>query len=194
MAPEQVRGQAVDHRADIFALGSILYELLSGRRAFAGETSIDTMTAILKEDPPDLRLSSATFRRRSRVSVDRCLEKQPLRGLEPRGDLAFRIGGAELSFRPVRHGTAAPANVRRVRVHPAWIAATLLMVALAGCARPWACRIPSAASEDTTDVPGPHCCRRPTRCMVDTSPARRIALSPDGTRLAFTALPRRTGD
>ena len=57
MAPEQVRGLTADHRADIFALGAILYEMLSGRRAFAGPTAADTMTAILKEDPPDLPAS-----------------------------------------------------------------------------------------------------------------------------------------
>ncbi len=54
MSPEQVRGLAADHRADIFAFGAILYEMLSGRRAFRGETAMDAMTAILKEDPPDL--------------------------------------------------------------------------------------------------------------------------------------------
>ena len=54
MAPEQVRGLAADHHADIFAFGVVLYEMLSGRRAFQGATAIDTMTAILKEDPPDL--------------------------------------------------------------------------------------------------------------------------------------------
>ena len=54
MAPEQVRGVRADHRSGIFSLGAILYEMLSGRRAFAGDTNADVMTAILKEDPPDL--------------------------------------------------------------------------------------------------------------------------------------------
>ena len=54
MAPEQVRGQPADHRSDIFAFGVVLYEMLAGRRAFQRDTTIDTMTAILKEDPPDL--------------------------------------------------------------------------------------------------------------------------------------------
>ena len=52
MAPEQVRGLAVDHRSDIFAFGAILYEMLSGQRAFRGETGVDAMMAILKDEPP----------------------------------------------------------------------------------------------------------------------------------------------
>jgi serine/threonine protein kinase len=52
MAPEQVRGQPADHRADIFSLGAVVYEMLSGRRAFHGETAADTISALLKEPPP----------------------------------------------------------------------------------------------------------------------------------------------
>ena len=59
MAPEQVRGLAVDHRADIFAFGAVLYEMLSGERAFKGETAADTMTAILTKEPPDLDTRAA---------------------------------------------------------------------------------------------------------------------------------------
>src|SRR2546428_7244109 len=54
MSPEQVRGKPVDHRSDIFSFGAILYEMLSGRRAFRSESAVETMSAILKEDPPDL--------------------------------------------------------------------------------------------------------------------------------------------
>ncbi|MBD3872009.1 MAG: protein kinase, partial [Acidobacteria bacterium] len=52
MAPEQVRGKTADHRSDIFALGCVLYELVVGKRAFGGDTTPDTMAAILKEEPP----------------------------------------------------------------------------------------------------------------------------------------------
>src|SRR5262249_18378675 len=54
MSPEQVRGQEADHRSDIFSFGVILYEMLSGRRTFGGESAIEVMNAILKEDPPEL--------------------------------------------------------------------------------------------------------------------------------------------
>src|SRR5262249_18015164 len=59
MSPEQVRGQEVDHRADIFSFGVILYEMLSGRRAFSGESAIEVMNAILKSEPPELGESNA---------------------------------------------------------------------------------------------------------------------------------------
>lgn len=64
MAPEQVRGLTADHRSDIFAFGAVLYEMLSGRRAFRGETAPDTMTAILKEDPVDLPVVGTPFEER----------------------------------------------------------------------------------------------------------------------------------
>src|SRR5262249_5379318 len=75
MAPEQIRGQIVDGRADLFALGAVLYEMLSGSRAFQRDTAADTMTAILKEDPPEFAgtrpgLSPALDR-----IVRHCLEK-----------------------------------------------------------------------------------------------------------------------
>src|SRR5580704_1385082 len=75
MAPEQVRGQSTDHRADIFAFGTILYEMLAGKRAFQAPTAPEVMTAILKEDPPGIsQVAPATPPALQRV-VHRCLEK-----------------------------------------------------------------------------------------------------------------------
>src|SRR5271156_5746310 len=79
MSPEMVRGELVDHRADIFALGTILYEMLSGKRAFQQPTSAETMTAILREDPPGIsQIARNTPPGLQRV-VQRCLEKNPER-------------------------------------------------------------------------------------------------------------------
>src|SRR5438105_8658549 len=55
MSPEQLRGKSVDHRSDIFSFGTVLYEMLAGHRAFSGETEVDTMTPVLRKDPPEIR-------------------------------------------------------------------------------------------------------------------------------------------
>jgi dipeptidyl aminopeptidase/acylaminoacyl peptidase len=91
MAPEQVRGLPADHRADIFAFGTILYEMLSGRRAFARDTGAETMTAILRDEPPEL----AAFGTPIPPPLDRiarhCLEKSPDERFQSARDLAFAL-------------------------------------------------------------------------------------------------------
>jgi len=91
MAPEQVRGQAVDHRADIFALGAVLHEMLSGRGPFHGDSAADMMTATLTADPPDLDLSGATVPPALTRIVRRCLEKRPEARFQSAHDLAFAL-------------------------------------------------------------------------------------------------------
>src|SRR5438876_1393691 len=75
MSPEQVKGRPVDHRSDIFSFGAILYEMLSGRRAFHGESAADTMSAILKEDPPDFSSTNQNISPSLERLVNHCLEK-----------------------------------------------------------------------------------------------------------------------
>ncbi len=91
MAPEQVRGLAVDSRTDIFAFGAVLYEMVSGRRAFRRETSAETMTAILKDDPPELNEPSHPVPPGLERIVRRCLEKQPEQRFQSAKDLAFAL-------------------------------------------------------------------------------------------------------
>src|ERR1035438_6818497 len=88
MSPEQVRGEAVDHRSDLFSFGVILYEMLGGKRAFAGASSVEVMHAILKEEPPELPASVPLAL--SRI-VRRCLEKEPARRFQSAADLAFAL-------------------------------------------------------------------------------------------------------
>ena len=91
MSPEQLRAKPVDHRSDIFSFGAILYEMLSGRRAFRGETEVDTMTAVLREEPPDTNLEQPQIPVGYRDVVKHCLEKEPDNRFQSVKDLAFAL-------------------------------------------------------------------------------------------------------
>ena len=91
MSPEQVRGQPVDHRTDIFAFGAILYEMLAGKRAFQRSTSAETMTAILNDDPPSISQIVQTTPPGLQRVVHRCLEKSPEQRFHSASDLAFAL-------------------------------------------------------------------------------------------------------
>jgi serine/threonine protein kinase len=91
MSPEQVRGQPVDHRSDIFSFGAVLYEMVSGKRAFSGESSVEAMNAILKEDVAELSASGGPVSPGLDRIIRRCLEKKPERRFQSASDLAFAI-------------------------------------------------------------------------------------------------------
>ena len=90
MSPEQVRGEPVDHRSDIFSFGCVLYEMLSGTRAFKGESSIDTLHATLRSEPRDLATLTDVPVAVTRL-VERCLEKDPAERLQSARDLVFAL-------------------------------------------------------------------------------------------------------
>jgi hypothetical protein len=90
MAPEQVRGRAMDARSDLFALGALLYEMVAGRPAFTRETAADTMSAILKEDAPDLTGSAERSPALDRI-IRHCLEKNPTERFQSARDVAFAL-------------------------------------------------------------------------------------------------------
>jgi serine/threonine protein kinase/Tol biopolymer transport system component len=91
MSPEQVRGKSADTRSDIFAFGAILYEMLSGKRAFHGETPADTMSAILKEDPPQFSETGRNVPAGLERIVNHCLEKNPAQRFQSASDVAFNL-------------------------------------------------------------------------------------------------------
>ena len=123
MSPEQVRNQEVDGRSDIFSLGVILHEMLSGARPFRGETSTDIMHAILREDPPELPPSAPPA---VKQIVAHCLEKDPANRFQSAKDLAFAL---EASAASGAHPAAAPKRPAR----PKWAipAAALALAAAA---------------------------------------------------------------
>jgi eukaryotic-like serine/threonine-protein kinase len=91
MSPEQVRGIAVDARSDIFSFGAILYEMISGKRAFHRDTAADTMSAILKEDPADLSETNRNVSPALERIVQHCLEKNPEQRFHSASDIAFDL-------------------------------------------------------------------------------------------------------
>jgi eukaryotic-like serine/threonine-protein kinase len=91
MSPEQVRGEAVDHRSDIFSFGAVLYEMLCGRQAFGRETATESMTAILKEDPPEIAIAGPGASPGLQRIVQHCVEKKPGERFQSARDIAFAL-------------------------------------------------------------------------------------------------------
>jgi Tol biopolymer transport system component len=126
MSPEQVRGRPLDHRTDLFTFGAILYEMLSGKRAFKGDTAADTITAILKDDPPELSQSAAgnispTVER----IVRHCLEKDPEQRFQSARDLLFDLELLSGATTATIRALAAPRSRRKM-----WMAAAALLLAV----------------------------------------------------------------
>ena len=91
MSPEQLRGKTIDGRSDIFSMGAILYEMLTGIRAFRGETDVDTITAVLRETPPEVTRERASVPKAFEQIVNHCLEKEPEQRFQSIRDLAFAL-------------------------------------------------------------------------------------------------------
>ncbi|MEE4273499.1 MAG: serine/threonine-protein kinase, partial [Thermoanaerobaculales bacterium] len=141
MAPEQVKGQQADARSDIFSFGCVLYEMVSGHRAFGGDTGAEVIAAILKEEPPQLSSSGAAVPVDLERTVHRCLEKRPEARFQSAADLAFSLKNAGQSGGAPVMATPQPTTVADVseRRSPRWrIAAAVLLVVAAAVTSWWA--------------------------------------------------------
>ena len=127
MAPEQVQGLRVDARTDLFAFGCVLYEMLSGVRAFSGRTAVDTMSAILNDDPVDLTSSPGGIPEGLDRIVRHCLEKDPAQRFHSARDVAFALGEQTTTSASSRSGTAMAAPGRYQRGSLAGILIVIVM-------------------------------------------------------------------
>jgi Tol biopolymer transport system component len=178
MSPEQVRGLPADHRTDLFALGTVLYELLSGLRAFSRDTAPETMTAILNEDPPDLRAIERPIPPALARIVERCLEKNPHARFQTASDLAFALEGLSDGSGSAKGVAAGPRSERRRREWVAWAIAALLLLTLAPLAYLHVREQPAAPAPIRFQIPP----------AVELAGPGNFALSPDGRHLAFFGL------
>ncbi len=170
MSPEQVRGREVDARTDIFSLGAILYEMLSGKRAFQGDTSVETMNSILKDDPPEFDGATLHVSPGLERIVRRCLEKEPEQRFSSARDVKFAIealSGSTSTAAQIRLGTRRPRWL-----WPAAAAALLAAAALAALALTWFRPAPARRMHFAIPVRGE---------------VSHLALSRDGSWLGFVS-------
>ena len=182
MSPEQVRGHAVDRRSDIFSFGAVLFEMLTGRRAFQRETATETMTAILKEEPPETADGAKSVPPAFVSIIRRCLEKKPEKRFQSAGDLAFALGAALAAAGEAASAVTAPASQprRRVAVIAGRTAAAALVAAAAIAGyllRSYRASSPAPDWGDATLTP----------LTTDPGYEGEPTFSPDGQTIAYVA-------
>ena len=171
MSPEQVKGQSAVHRSDLFSFGAILYEMLSGKRAFQGDTAVETMSAILKQDPPELTEANRSVPPALERVVLHCMEKNPEERFQSARDVAFNL--ANLS-----ESSGSSAAVRATKVPRRWsgvfpVLAGLLLLLLIADHWLWPRHQPA--------VPVFH------RLTYELGTVNSARLSPDGHTVVYSA-------
>jgi serine/threonine protein kinase/Tol biopolymer transport system component len=178
MSPEQVRGKHVDHRSDIFSFGAVLYEMLSGQRAFHGDSAVETLNAILKGEPTELTASNRNIAPALERVVWHCLEKSPERRFQSATDVAFALEAVSDHSGSILT-TAAPTTPTRTmnRERLIWIGVSALILLAAALAIAYLSRTQSASHSVRLSLATPHKASLPAR----------VTVSPDGLRVAFIA-------
>jgi Tol biopolymer transport system component len=177
MSPEQARGRTVDRRADIWAFGALVFEMLTGRTLFTGDTVSDTLAAVLRQEVDWAALPAATPPA-LRHLLQRCLERDPKQRLRDVGEARIALAGPGM-LAPVGPAATAPGAGGRGRlVWPALAACALLVGFALGALGPWRRGSPTPAE-------------RPLRTLVLPAAGRTLedsqAISPDGRWVAYTA-------
>ena len=171
MSPEQVRGLPLDARSDIYSFGAVLYEMLSGRPAFRRDTTAETMTAILREEPPEF----SDWGRNIPPALDRlvrhCLEKKPEQRFQSASDIAFDLQGTSGALSQA-DAPAARGSGKRDFLVPVLLAATLAFVAGV-----WVARRPLPAASEPGVI----------RALTDSGHDWAPTASPDGRMVAFVS-------
>jgi len=170
MSPEQVRGQTVDHRSDLFSFGAVLYEMLTGTRAFPGQSTIETMNSILKDDPPEIDTTAMKVSPGLERVVRHSLEKNPADRFQSARDLAFALGA--LTGTTTASALAAPRLAQR-RTWLPWAIAVLSLIAAAVAFFLW--------PRETSNT------QRLEFAIPTRGEVSHLAISPDGRMLAFVS-------
>ena len=175
MSPEQAEGKKIDRRSDVFSFGAVLYEMVTGRRPFQGQTKLSTLTAILHQEPPPPSDTNPAVPREFERILTRCLRKDPDRRFQHMDDVKVALQEVKeesesgLAIRP-------PLPPRRRMPWP-WLAAAALVLLAAGATLAWWLLRPSA--------PAPPAAL--TRLTSDSGLTWEPALSPDGKLLAYSS-------